>query len=49
MLERLSLQQLHGNEVLTVRFLNLVDRAIVRVIERGRREGFPLEPFADNC
>jgi hypothetical protein len=46
MLERLSLQQLHRNEALTVRFVDLVDRADVRMIERGRSEGFALEAFA---
>src|SRR5579862_2323403 len=45
-LERKSLQQLHSDEVLAVRFVNLVNRADVRVIERGRSEGFPLKPFA---
>jgi hypothetical protein len=34
-LEHLSLQQIHGDEVLTVRFINLMDRADVRMIERG--------------
>ena len=46
MLERLSLQQLHGDEVLAVRFINLVNRADVRMIERGGSEGFALESFA---
>ena len=32
--------------MLTVRFINLVNRADVRVIERGRSEGFPLKSFA---
>src|ERR1700681_996676 len=45
-LERLSLQQLHGDEVLAVRFVNLVDRADVRMIERGGSEGFSLKSFA---
>ena len=29
------LQQLHGNEVLAVRFIDFVDRTDVRMIERG--------------
>jgi serine/threonine protein kinase len=33
-LERLSLQQLHSDEVLAVRFVDFVDRAYIRVIER---------------
>ena len=45
MLERLSLQQLHGDEVLTVRFVDLINRADVRMIERGGSEGFPLKSF----
>lgn len=40
------LQQLHGDEVLAFRFIDLVNRANVRMIERGRGEGFSLEPFA---
>ena len=48
MLERLPLQQLHGDEVLTVRFVDLVDRADIRVIQRGGREGFPLEAFTSS-
>jgi hypothetical protein len=46
MLECLALQQLHGNEVLTVRFVNLVNRADIRMVEGGRSEGFSLEAFA---
>ena len=46
MLERFPFQQLHGDEVLTVRFVDPVNRADVRMIERGRRKGFPLESFA---
>ncbi len=45
-LERLSLQQLHGDEVLAIRFVDLVNRADVRVVERGRGESFPLEGLA---
>ena len=47
-LERLPLQQFHGDEVLPVRFVDLVDRADVRMIERRRGEGFPLEAFASS-
>ena len=46
MLERLPLQQLHSDEVLAVRLINLVDRADVRMIERRGSEGFPLKSFA---
>ncbi len=46
MFERLPLQQLHSDEVLTVRFVDLVNRADIRVIERRGGEGFPLEAFA---
>jgi hypothetical protein len=42
----LPLQQLHGDEVLAVRFVDLVNRADVRMIERRGSEGFPLELFA---
>src|SRR5207302_4662836 len=45
-LECLAFQQLHGDEVLTVRFVDLVNRADVRMIERRSGEGFPLESFA---
>jgi hypothetical protein len=45
-LECLSLQQLHGNEVLTIGIVDLMNRADVRMIECGSSEGFPLEPLA---
>ena len=46
MLQRLSFQQFHGDEVLAVRFVDLVNGADVRVIERGGGKGFPLESFS---
>jgi hypothetical protein len=33
MLERFPFQQFHGNEALTIRFVDLVNRADVRMIE----------------
>src|SRR5882762_2232918 len=42
-LQRLSLQQLHGDEVLAVRFVNFMDRADVGMIERGRSKCFALK------
>jgi hypothetical protein len=45
-LARLSLQQLPGDEVLTVRFVDLANRTDFRMIERGRRESFLLEALA---
>ena len=46
MLQRLSFQQFHGDEMLAVRFVDLVNRADVRMIERGGGKGFALESFA---
>ena len=46
MLQRLSFQQFHGDEMLAVRFVDLVNRADVRVIERGGGKGFALESFS---
>jgi len=46
MLGRLTFRQLDGDEVLTVGFVDLVNRADIWVIERGCSESFPLEPFA---
>src|ERR1700693_4288720 len=46
MLKRLSLDQLHGDEVLAVRFVDLVYRADVRMIERRRSKCFSSESFA---
>jgi hypothetical protein len=40
------LQQLHGDESPAVSFIDLVDRADVWVIQRGRSKGLPLEAFA---
>ena len=45
MLERLPFQQLHGDEVLTARFVDLVNRANVRVIQRGCSKRFRLKSF----
>jgi hypothetical protein len=41
--EHLSLQQLHGDEVAAFSFVNLVNRADIRMVERGRSEGLPME------
>src|SRR5882724_12043346 len=43
MLERLSLQQPHGDEVLAVCFVDLMNRADVGMIERGRSKCFALK------
>ena len=45
-LERLSLQQLHGDEGPAVSFVDLVDCADVWMIQRRCSKGFPLEAFA---
>ena len=42
----LSFEKSHDDAVLAVRFVNLMNRADVRVIERGSSEGFALESFA---
>ena len=44
-LERLAFQELHRDERLPIGFVNLVNRADVRVIERGGGAGFALEAF----
>src|SRR4029077_2004626 len=41
--ERLPLQQFHGDEAASVGLVNLVDSADVRVVQRGRSLGLPLE------
>ncbi len=41
--ERLPLQQFHGDEGSPIGLVNLVDRADVRVVQRGRSLGLPLE------
>jgi hypothetical protein len=42
-LQRLAIQKLHDNEGLSVLFVNLVDRADVRVIQGGGSFGLPLK------
>jgi len=39
----LPLQQFHGDEASSIGLVDLVDRADVRVVQRGRSLGFPLE------
>src|SRR6266436_6802528 len=41
--ECLAFQQLHGDEGSPIGLINLVDRADVRVVQRGSSLGFPLE------
>src|SRR5215472_6260654 len=43
--ERLSFEQLHGDERLALMFANFVNRADIGMVERGRRLSFTLEPF----
>jgi len=43
MLQSPAIHELHGDERLTVLLADVVDRANVRVIERGRSLRFPLE------
>jgi hypothetical protein len=38
MLECLSLRQFHGDEVLAVRIVDFINRADIRMVERGRSE-----------
>jgi len=47
--ERLALQQFHSDEGSPVTLVNLVDRADVRVVQRGRSLGFPLETAESLC
>ena len=47
--ERLTLQQFHGDEGSSIGFVNLVDRADVRVVQRGRSLGFPLKAAEGLC
>src|SRR5208282_2168730 len=47
--ERLPLQQFHCDEGSPICLVNLVDRANVRVIQRGRSLGFPLEAAESLC
>jgi hypothetical protein len=48
MLERLPFEQLHGDEVLAIRFVDFTNGANVRVIERGGSEGFALKSLPRN-
>src|ERR1700687_2996920 len=47
--ERLPLQQFHGDEASSIGFVNLIDRADVRMVQRGRSFGFPLETAEGLC
>ena len=47
--ERLTLQQFHGDEGSPIGLINLVDRADVRVVQRGSSLGFPLETAKSLC
>ena len=47
--ERLPLQQFHGDEGSPIDLVNLVDRADVRVVQRGRSFGLPLETAEGLC
>ena len=42
-LQRFTVQELHGDECLTVLLANVVDRADVRMVERGRGLRFALK------
>ena len=45
----LPLQQFHGDEASPIGLVNLVDRADVWVVQRGRSLGFPLEATEGLC
>src|ERR1019366_5783340 len=47
--ERLPLQQLHGDEGSPIGLVDFVDRADVRVVQRGGSLGFPLETAEGLC
>ena len=47
--ERLPLQQLHGDKGSPIGLINLVDRADVRMVQRGRGLGLPLETAEGLC
>ena len=47
--ECLPLQQFHGDEGSPIGLVNLVDRADVRVVQRGRSLGLPLETAEGLC
>ena len=45
MFQRQTIQKLHDEKPLAVMVGDLVDRTNVRMIQRGRRSGFPSEAF----
>jgi hypothetical protein len=45
----LLFEESHDDEVLAARFVNLVNRADVRMIERRGSEGFSLEPLTGSA
>ena len=47
--ERLPFQQLHGDEGSPIGLVDFVDRADVRVVQRGRSLGFPPETTESLC
>ena len=47
--ERVALEQLHRDEELPPVFVDVVDRADVRMVERRRRAGLPCEPLDRGC
>ncbi len=47
--ERLPLQQFHGDEGSPIDLVDFMDRADVRVVQRGRRLGLPLEAAEGLC
>jgi hypothetical protein len=47
--ERLPLQQFHSDEGSPISLVNLVDRADVRVVQRGRGLGLPLKTAESLC
>ena len=47
--ERLPFEQLHGDEGSPIGLVDFVDRADVRVVQRGRSLGFPLETAEGLC
>ena len=45
-LERFAFEQLHGNEMAAVFFVDFMDRADIGVVKRGRCKCFPPKSFA---